>query len=411
MTTNNHLNNFIKLDSKILEEHLKTVEELLEVKNLDLDNTKYLADILFCLERYDESIEQLKKILSLKSDDSEIITNIGINYFKNKDYETSIKYFTRSLEKNPGNETALSYKMLSHEFLKDYRSAVECCDEILKNNSRNTSVINRLIDYHYELKNYDDCLDYINQIKYEDKYKKALVLYKLKRYEECIKTTGEIRTAKSYHLAGKSYYKLGNIVKAVKYLNKSYEIDFNIDSLFEIIDIYFEAKEYQKSIIFLKKVLIDDDLNIKANKKIAFAYLESGNWYEAIEYSEKTLEISTKLPEVYITLAEAQFQLEPDNLEKINQILDEGIKENPDSAKLWAEKGGYNFIYNPDTFRQSYEKALSLNPNNITIYKSYIYLLLLDEDDESAKKIYNQMLFYNPLFEENFHDFKSSIIT
>ena len=88
MTTNNHLNNFIKLDSKILEEHLKTVEELLEVKNLDLDNTKYLADILFCLERYDESIEQLKKILSLKSDDSEIITNIGINYFKNKDYET-----------------------------------------------------------------------------------------------------------------------------------------------------------------------------------------------------------------------------------------------------------------------------------------------------------------------------------
>ena len=116
MTTNNHLSNFEKLDSKILEEQLKTAEELLEVENLDLDNTEYLASLLFCLERYDESIEQFERALSLKSDDEEILRDIAITYFKKEDYETALYYFNRSLEKDPKNETALSYKMFHMNF-------------------------------------------------------------------------------------------------------------------------------------------------------------------------------------------------------------------------------------------------------------------------------------------------------
>lgn len=82
MTTGNHLNNFVELDSKIMDELLKTTDELLKVEHLDLENSKYLAKVLFCLGKYDESIEQLEKILSLKSDDEHIMTYIGINHFK-----------------------------------------------------------------------------------------------------------------------------------------------------------------------------------------------------------------------------------------------------------------------------------------------------------------------------------------
>lgn len=65
MTTKNHLNIFEKLDTKIMNEHSKTADELLLVENLDADNTEYLARLLFCLERYDESIREFEKLLSL----------------------------------------------------------------------------------------------------------------------------------------------------------------------------------------------------------------------------------------------------------------------------------------------------------------------------------------------------------
>ena len=408
MTTNSHLKNFLDLDSKTMEELLKTADELLEVEHLDEGNTEYLASVLFCLGRYDESIEQFERILPLKSSDGKTMSNIGINYFMKEDYETAIRYFKESLEKNPDNETVLSYKMLSHEFLKEYDDAVECGKRILKNSAKNALVIKRLIDYHFELEDYDKCLDYIDQIEYEDDYKRALILYKSKRYGECIEASGKIKTAESYRLAGKSYHKLGNTAKAVKYLHKSYEKDFNIDALFEIVEIYFEAREYRRAIFFLKKVLIHDDSNIKAYNKIAFAYLESANWHDAIEYAKKALEISKKVPQAYITLAEAHFQLER-GYEKANRILDEGICQNPDSAELWAKKGEYNSFEDYFGFRHAYEKALRLSPNDCTHYEEYIYLLLLCEQEEEAKKTYNQMLFYNPLFEKSFEEFKKSM--
>ncbi len=408
MTTNSHLNNFEKFDSKTIEEYLKITDELLEVEHLDLDNTEYLAKVLFCLERHDESIEQFERILSQKDEDCEILINIGINYFKKGDYKSSIEYFNKSLEKNQGNVTALSYKMLSHEFLNDYDSAIECGEMLLKDNSKNITVIKRLIDYHFELKNYDDCLDYINRIEYEDKYKKALILYKSGRYDECIDASGKIRTSESYRLAGKAYNKLGNTVKAVKYLYKSYEKDMNSDVLFEISDIYFEAEEYQRSIPFLKNVLIHDNLNIEAYNRIALAYLNTANWHDAIEYAKNALEISKKVPQAYITLAEAYFQIER-GFEKANKVLDEGICQNPDSAELWVQKGGYSFSNDYFTFRQSYEKALSLSPNDCDIYKEYICLLLLSEEEEMAKRYYNHMLLFNPLFEKSFMELKKAM--
>ncbi|MGN0175084.1 MAG: tetratricopeptide repeat protein [Methanobrevibacter sp.] len=96
MTTDNHLNSFAELDCETTENHSKTAEELLNVENLNFDNTRYLAEILFKLKRYDESIKQLKRALSLSHDD-ELLTLIGITYFKMGEYETAISIDSRNL--------------------------------------------------------------------------------------------------------------------------------------------------------------------------------------------------------------------------------------------------------------------------------------------------------------------------
>ena len=126
MTTNNHLNNFIELDSKSREELLKTSDELLKVEHLDLDNTKYLAKILFYLQKYDESIEQYKRALTLNSDDENAIVFIGINYFKKGNYEKAIKYFTmiNPIEHSRTKEEA--GKMLYKRQLYDRYKRIKC---------------------------------------------------------------------------------------------------------------------------------------------------------------------------------------------------------------------------------------------------------------------------------------------
>ncbi|WP_410319988.1 tetratricopeptide repeat protein [Methanobrevibacter sp.] len=407
MTTNNHLN-FEELDSKTYEDYSKTANELLEVEHLDFENSKYLAKVLFLLKRHDESIEQLERALSQKSDD-ESIALIAVNHFQKGDYENSLKFLDECLERDPENQTLLSYAMMSYEFQNDYENAVRCGKRILKCNSKNISVINRLIDCHIELENYEKCLDYISQIEYEDSYKKASILHKAGRYEECIEESRKIQTVKSYRLAGMSYHKLGNTVKAVKYLYKSYEKDPNIDTLFEIAEIYFEAGDYGRAIHFLNDALLHDPLSIEAHTKIAHAYLNTSHWDDAVEYAKKAIKISKKVPQAYIILAEAYFQLESGNVEKTLEVLDEGIGENPESEDLWMEKGGYSFPYDMFTFKESYEKAISLNPKNPDIYHEYIYLLIMNDELEAAKRYYNQMLFYNPLFEKSFEELKKSM--
>ena len=101
--------------------------------------------------------------------------------------------------------------------------------------------------------------------------------------------------------------------------------------------------------------------------------------------------------------------MEGGSVEKTLEILDEGISENPESEELWMKKGGYSFPYDMFTFKESYEKAISLNPKNPDIYHEYIYLLIMNDELEAAKRYYNQMLFYNPLFEKSFEELKKSM--
>lgn len=403
MTTKNHLNNFIKIDSKIQDDLKSTAENLLEVENLDLENTEYLAKALFCLGRYSESIRQFEKILEKKAKDKDALKNIAINHFHKKDYRMAMKYFDAALETDPGNESVLSYKMLCHEFLGEYNQAAMLAEEILEASPKNISVIKRLIDYHLRLKNYDECLHLIGQIKY-DSYKKAVVLFESRRYEECIEEARKIRTSESYMLAGRAHRKLGNTAKAVRYLHKSYELDLNVDTLFEISDIYFEAEDPVRAIYFLNEVLLHDDSNVEAYSRIARAYMKSGDWSDAVEYGKKALEISKKVSDVYIVLAEAYIQLDGCNMKRAIEIVEEGISENPESWKLWVERGDVHYMHDEYAFRQSYEKAISLNPNETSIYLKYIDMLLMEDESETAKIYYNQLLLVNPLFEKTFDE-------
>ena len=136
-------------------------------------------------------------------------------------------------------------------------------------------------------------------------------------------------------------------------------------------------------------------------------HYKSSKWDDAVDYAEKTLEITRKVPRAYVTLVEATFQ-KTVRYEKPLEIIEEGLRENPESTDLWVKKGEFSYSDDIYGFGKAYEKAISLNPNDCKIYREYIYLLLMCEDDEAAKKQYNQMILYHPLFEKSFEELKKS---
>ena len=404
MTTENHLNEFVQINPETRKDLQNTTEELLKVEHLDLDNRQYLASVLFCLGRYEESIEEFERILSMKEKDEKIIADIAICHFKIGNYRSALEYLKRGLEITPESESMLTYEMLCFEFLEDLENAIKTAKKIIKVNEKNEQVIRRIIDYHFRLENYWQCLDYIDSIEYDDHFKKALVLYRLKRYEECIELSRKVKTAESYRLTGRAYRKLGNIAKAAKYLFRSFQKDFNVDTLFEISEIYFEVKDSKKAVYYLKNVLLHDEDNVMACCKIADAYLNSGNWIEAIEYAERALKISKKATKAYITLAEAHLQLNRCDCEKSMEIIENAIAENPDSADLWVEKGDLLFCHDLVESGRAYQKAIELEPTDCSIYVRYIDLLILAGEEEMAKIPYNQLLLINPLYEKSFQE-------
>ena len=132
MTTENHLNEFVQINPETRKDLQNTAEELSKVEHLDLDNRQYLASVLFSLGRYDESIEEFERILSIKENDEKIIADIAICHYKRGNYTIALKYLKRGLEITPESESMLTYEMLCFEFLEDFENAIKTDKKIIK---------------------------------------------------------------------------------------------------------------------------------------------------------------------------------------------------------------------------------------------------------------------------------------
>ena len=358
-----------------------------------------LGKALFFNEDYDESIEYLKKSNDIRSD-----AYLGLNHYKKEDYQNAIMHFKKFLKENE-NETILTYLMLSHEKCSDWQNALACGKRLLEINPDNFSIKIDLIDYHFNLEQYEKSLEYLNDLKMVEKcrYKRGLVLFNLKRYQDAIDELKSLKTAKSYKLISKAYEKLDKQTKAVRYLYKAYEIDEDIETLFEISDFLFKGREYEKSIHILKEILYTDPKNEMALEKIAEAYGELHKFHHAITYCETLLEINDKNIKAYETLSNAQFFL--GDIEKSVKSIEKGLKIDSKSAELWNLKAWIDYaISDFEAYVSDFEQILKLKPNTVEYYIVLIREFAFENQLDRARKYYERLMFYNPSFKMSFDE-------
>ena len=382
-----------------------TINFLKEYLEVEESSEAYfeLGKALFFNGDYDESIECL-----IKSDDYRSDAYLGLDHYRKQEYETAIEHFKKFLRKNT-NETVLGYLMLSYEHHNDWKNAIRCGEELLEINPENKSVKMHLIDCHFNYREYERSLEYINELDDRKlRYKKGLVLHKLKRYEEAIAELAGVKSAESYLLIGKTYEKLNKPGKAVRFLMKSYDIDGNIETLFEISEISFKNGNHNHSIQILEDILLEDPKNERALETIAKNYLELQKFELVIEYCEELLKVNADNSNAYLYLSETYHYLH--DLERSFECAERGLEINPESAELWIRKAWMHYDMDFEEFKRTYETTFSLEPNNVENFIRLINQCGWSDDLKSAQKYYEKLLFYNPTFTMSLDEIISGVI-
>lgn len=348
-----------------------------------------LGKALFFNGEYLESIKHLEKSNDPRSD-----AYIGLNYYKMNDYPSAIRHLRNFLRDNR-NETILSYLMLSYENEHDFKNAVKCGDMLLEINPENDSVKVHLADCHYKAREYEKSLIYLNELNDSKlKYKKALVLFKLKRYIEAIEEVKSMKTVEAYRLMSRSYERLGKPAKAVMCMQNAYKLDYNVETLFEIAEIYSKNANHQNAANIMERILRTDPENEKALEMIAESHFELQNFELALTYCNDLLKVNEKNYKAYLILSETYMYLN-DSVKSI-EYAEKGLEMNPESSDLWIQKAWAYYPTDFEEFKKSFEKALKLEPNNITNYIRLIEQCRWEGESENAQRYYERLLFYNP---------------
>jgi tetratricopeptide (TPR) repeat protein len=193
--------------------------------------------------------------LSIEPEDQTTLYNIVYCYDMLDQSVEAIVFLKSYIESEPYNETA--WHQLGREYfvMEEYNKALEAFEYAI------------LIDEKF-----------VGAI-----LEKAKTLEQLEHYFEAIQnytlaTELDDPTAYAYMRIGYCFEKLNNTQKAMEYYQKSSEQDPYLDKpILGIIDILFQAKDYQKALFYINQLINLEDENPvywrlygQANLKIAF---------------------------------------------------------------------------------------------------------------------------------------------
>ncbi|BDU51110.1 tetratricopeptide repeat protein [Haliovirga abyssi] len=195
--------------------------------------------------------------------------NLGVNYYKEKDYDNAIKYLEKAIKIDP--RYPHTYVTIGRIYVKQkkYKIAFDYYKKAVKEDDSFSPAYEALADLFKELKNREKETFFLEQImdkgKNEDK-NNFKVLLRL----------------------GKNYIELKNPEKALKYNLKAYELNQNDYNVLTNLGVAYSLnKEYEKAEPLLKR-----GIDIKPND--GKAYNNLGILYYRIGEKEKAIKILTK---------------------------------------------------------------------------------------------------------------------
>ena len=335
----------INEDSQAINSYTKalTYERIDEIDIIAYNNRGILKDKKGL---YDEALEDYKKSIELKEDESPY-RNLVLLYLDLEKYEEALKYIEIGIAKFPKSSSLSSVKGLIEARQKNYYKAIENYTRaIILNSNNKEAYFNRSIAYNEINENLKAMKDlfYLIEINQEGDNvftNIGYIFFQEKKYKEALK-----------------YYK--------KALNKN---EFNKEALLGKLNVYEKTnqKELSKELLeeyFLKNTNIQD----WAYSKYAELIMDE-NPKKALEFIKKAIEIATGNFEYYYQ--KAHIELKIGNKKEALKSFEIVSCLNPEDDICYHDIGYLK--YELEEYEKAipyFEKAIKLNDKRPDYYNS-----------------------------------------
>lgn len=316
-----------QVEMYIFENELDTAEALLDdLYVLEQSNEEiYIqkANIYSRRDAHKKAINLLGKALEITSDESDVLSLMGMEYLFMEDFENAKYYFMKCLEQDENDYSALYNIIYCFDYLEQNEVAIEYLNNYLNKNPYCEVAWHQLGKQYFILKDYKKALAAFDFAIISDDcfigayLEKGKVLEKLKEYEMAIESysiTLGLDDPTSFALLriGKCYEKLKNNELALQFYSKCVEEDALLDKgWIAITDFHFRKKDFQKALYYIEKAIDIDTENelywkryAKINKRLNLFEEAEHGFRRSIELGNYEMETWLSRCDILIELGE-----------------------------------------------------------------------------------------------------------
>jgi len=192
---------------------------------------------------------------------------------------------------------------------------------------------------------------------------------------------------------GMAYLQVRNREEALKYLNKTIELDPNNTRALTNLGLYYSEQAkidennelYRKAVEYFEKVLEVDPGNINVLQRLAFSYDELGETEKAIQAYDEAIEAFPDNADLYFNKAASLYRM--DRKDEAIELFNRVIEMNPEDEDALLNIGQiYTELENFEEARPVLEKVIELNPENKTAWEFLVMVYTRLGNMEEANK-------------------------
>lgn len=270
---------FLKTNQPMLAKEI--YERLILLGNVGFETYYEYAHVCILLKDTDKAEKILKKVIELKPDQANAHKDLGVIYLSKRLLDYAKDEFETALKYEPENDSIISeYANFLHS-TSEFKKADEYYEKAIEVNPKAYvtyafAALNKLF-----INDYDKALEYIN-----------------------FAIGNSVQNGFFMYIAGKVRFLMKNYEDAKLYLIKSYEMDENIETKSLLAMCYYELENYEQAKNIYSSLLKVNEYNINVLYRLAQCENKLGNKDKALEYLEKTVEISPEFEEAQAMIRE-----------------------------------------------------------------------------------------------------------
>ncbi|WP_138159641.1 tetratricopeptide repeat protein [Peptoniphilus catoniae] len=265
---------------------------------------------------------------------------IAEDFFNKEEYTEAIRFYKKALEfANEYEKENILFELADiYLIIKDYKQAECIYKNILKENKSSAGA-------YYGLGMINDLIG--GETEFSISY-----------YEKAIENDPNYDRA--YYYLAHCFYNKGQFNKAIDLFEKTIALDeLDYISYNDLGSIYEERKDYKKALYYVKKSLDINSYYFRALYNMGVIYKALGYNNKALHYYKLAKEESS-FENIYLNMS--AIYIEKEDYEAAINILNEGIKLNPNSVNLYYNRAcSYSKLKEEANAVNDYLKALSIN--------------------------------------------------